>query len=56
MHVPSVDTIEIIINNIYVQVTNYYLREITGVSIVHGLAAITVNCWFLLVISNILVV
>lgn len=55
MYVPSVDTIEIIINNIYVQVTNY-LREITGVSIVHGLAAITVNCRFLLVISNILVV
>ena len=51
MHVPSVDTIEIIINNIYVQVTNY-LR----VCITHGLAAITVNCWFLVVISNILVV
>ena len=55
MHVLSVDTIEIIINNIYVQVANY-LREITAVSIVHGLAAITVNCWFLVVISNILVV
>ena len=55
MHVLSVDTIEIIINNIYVHVTSY-LREITGVSIVHGLADSTVNCWFLLVISNILVV